>query len=37
MEILGVPYGYVLGSLIFKGISNYIRKKKSSVSKKNNI
>lgn len=37
MEILGVPYGYVLGSLIFKGISNYIREKKSSVSKKNNI
>jgi len=37
MEILGVPYGYVLGSLIFKGISNYIREKKCSVSKKNNI
>jgi hypothetical protein len=32
MEILGVPYGYVLGSLIFKGISNYIRKKKCSCS-----
>ena len=34
MEILGVPYGYVLGSLIFKGISKKKKKKKCSVSKK---
>lgn len=33
-EILGIPCGYVLGTLIYKCIRKYIKKKKSSVSKK---
>ena len=32
-EILGIPCGYVLGTLIFKCIKTYIKKKRSSVSK----
>lgn len=32
-EILGIPCGYVLGTLIYKCIKTYIKKKKSSVSK----
>jgi len=29
-EILGIACGFILGTLIFKGIAIYIRKKKSS-------